>query len=67
MDSVDQAANRKRTSSIVVLGEAASSLPNRMLTLSADNSEMSKINTKIEPLRKKATNFYASNFAKPLR
>jgi len=28
-----------------VLGEAASSLPNRTLTLSADNIEISKINT----------------------
>jgi len=42
--SVDQAAKRKRTLSSGVLGEAASSLANRMLTLSADNIEISKIN-----------------------
>ena len=53
MDSVDQAAKRKRTRSSVVLGEVDSSLPNHMLTLSVDNSEMSKTNTKIAPLRKK--------------
>ena len=43
MDSVDQAAKRKRTLSSDVLSEAASSLPNRILALSAKNSEMSKI------------------------
>jgi len=43
--SVDQAFERKRTLSSGVLGEATLSLPNRMLALSADNIEMSKINT----------------------
>jgi len=45
---MDQAGKRKRTLSSGVLGEAASSLPNRMLTLSVsdtDNREMPKINT----------------------
>ena len=41
-----------------VLGEAASSLPNRMLTLSADNIEMSKINALDALKRKKSDKFF---------
>jgi len=43
--SVDQEVKRKRMHASGVLGEAASSLPNCTLTLSADNIEISKINT----------------------
>jgi len=50
-----------------VLGEAASSLPNRMHALSADNIEISKINALDALERKKATNFYALKFSKPLQ
>ena len=64
MDSVDQAAKRKRTLSSGVLGEAASSLPNRMLVLSTENSEMPKINALDALKRKKSDKFLRFKFSK---
>ena len=63
--SVDRAVERKRMLASGVLGEAASSLPTGMLTLSADNIKISK-NKYIGQYNstasvKKATNFYAQN------